>query len=451
MCRPTKPKPSSIRARVCDDTNACAGGEFRSAETSSVLNLVEKVAIDLCLAIYTIGFSFFRIGELIPLFATYPRQCLSAVIGTVILRRSLGRSMRRLLHVMTLAVTVFLVDFYIPAELPSANDARHVQTCAITGANSGVGFETARRLAVEYGIRVILGCRSATKCTAAAETINAEAGEKLAVPMMIDLASFESVSSFAAELKRREIRVDVLFNNAGFVPTAGSPTNSYDLESSFTTMHLSHHLLADLLVKRNPTLRVINTSSATHHLCALPFAYVPKALFEWLRISYNPGCVDDAFLDSAIRRETGESAYIIAKVANIMHALEMPRRYSGSTAVAIDLGWVGTAIQPFMQGSFLTPTNLRWMRRADIGVIPILRAIFSSDSALVETLRTDGTRWKNGGVVMNVYGRTEEPFSYPWWTKNGASADVGRERMEMLSRKLWDCTSVILGESMASV
>lgn len=443
MCRPTKPKESSVGASITDDANV--SDDSRSTETR-VLNLV----IDLCLAIYTIGFSFFRIGELIPLFAAYPRHCLSAVIGTVILRRPLGRPMRRLLHVLTLAVTFFLVDFYIPAELPSANDARHVETCAITGANSGVGFETARRLAVEYGIQVILGCRSVTKCAAAAETINAEAGEELAVPVIIDLASFESVSAFAAELNRREIQVDVLFNNAGFVPTAGSPTNSYDLESSFTAMHISHHLLADFLVKSNPTLRVINTSSATHHLCALPFAYVPKVLLEWLHIPYNPGCVDDAFLDSALRRETGESAYIEAKVANVMHALEMPRRYSGSTAVAIDLGWVGTAIQPFMQGTFLTPTKLGWMRRADIGIIPVLHAIFSSDSALVEALRTDGTGWKNGGVVMDVYGRVEEAFSYPWWTKNGASSDVGRERMEMLSRKLWDCTSAILGGSMGN-
>lgn len=174
------------------------------------------------------------------------------------------------------------------------------------------------------------------------------------------------------------MEVDVLFNNAGYVPNPHEPVNKYGLDPSFTSMHLSHFYLAEELIRSNPKLRVVNTSSGTHHICAIPFAMVPPVLYRAIPsgvrrklLPQNPGCIDDDYLTNGIRSETTASAYIEAKLANVMHVAELPRRHPGITAIAIDLGWVGTSIQSFMTGT-LTPTNLGWMRSATVGVAPVL-------------------------------------------------------------------------------
>mmetsp|Transcript_13098 Transcript_13098/g.27738 ORF Transcript_13098/g.27738 Transcript_13098/m.27738 type:complete len:133 (-) Transcript_13098:150-548(-) len=119
-----------------------------------------------------------------------------------------------------------------------------------------------------------------------------------------------------------------------------------------------------------------------------------------------------------------------------MHASEIPRVHEQSTAVAIDLGWVGTSIQSFMTGS-LTPASVGWMRSADVGVLPVLHAVLTEKDSLIDALGRKGG-WAEGGVIMNVHGRVEEPFSAYYWTSNGISGyDVGKERMKYLSELLW--------------
>eukprot|EP00547_Thalassionema_nitzschioides_P013039 CAMPEP_0194261244 /NCGR_PEP_ID=MMETSP0158-20130606/45928_1 /TAXON_ID=33649 /ORGANISM="Thalassionema nitzschioides, Strain L26-B" /LENGTH=508 /DNA_ID=CAMNT_0039001361 /DNA_START=254 /DNA_END=1779 /DNA_ORIENTATION=+ len=300
---------------------------------------------------------------------------------------------RRLIYVASFCTLIYLIDFHIPKALPSAGDkvTEQIGTILITGANSGVGYETARALAVTYGKDVMLGCRSATKCSAAAKTINDEVAgvgsSGKAIPMHIDLSDFESVFSLVQQLEGagQKGKIDVLFNNAGYGPRNNIPVDSYGLNPAFTSMHLSHHLLTELLLKtNNPELRVINTSSFSHHLCAIPFAYLPSFLLEWLNLSQNAGCLDEQFFKEDLYSKTKTSTYFEAKIANMMHTVELPRRH-GSVAVAVDLGWVGTAIQPWMRVS-LSPTSLGWMRNARIGVLPVLHAIFTPGTELLQGL-----------------------------------------------------------------
>lgn len=340
---------------------------------------------------------------------------------------------------------IYIIDSYVTKPLPFANGTHGNRTVVITGANSGVGYETARQLAITYGMTVIMGCRSMSKCKNAADTINSEIASKsnehgisdgYAIPLIIDLSNFQSVKSFVHQLEEKNVIVDILFNNAGFVPGANLPVNEYGLDPSFTSMHLSHFLLTEQLLQKYPSLRVVNTSSGTHHLCALPFA-LPKTILDLLPMPQNPACVDEDFLTNGIKSETDKAAYIQAKVANVMHAVELPRKHSQSTSVAIDLGWVGTSIQPFMQGD-LTPAGAGWMRSASTGILPVLHAILSTNEDLMKELG-NGRTWAEGGIVMNVFGKPEEAFSYPWWTDKGLSAiDVSRQRMLELSGKLWD-------------
>jgi NAD(P)-dependent dehydrogenase (short-subunit alcohol dehydrogenase family) len=411
---------------------------------SSIINLFITTAISL----YTLGFLFFRIAELIHLVAAYPNQCLSAFIGTVAIQfSSIGRTSKRIIHLLTLLGIIYLVDHYLPKPLPAPSERYAGRTVVITGANSGVGFETARQLAVTYGMTVVMGCRSVRKCYAAAKTINDEIAttkyygktRARAIPHIVNLEDFESVQTFASQLQ--DMDIDVLLNNAGYAPDSGLPVNKYGLDPSFTSMHLSHFLLTEELLKQNPSLRVVNTSSGTHHICALPFTLFPNWLLDRFPPEHNPGCVDEEFLQNGIYEETDSAAYINAKIANVMHVVEIPFRHAKATSVAIDLGWVGTSIQNFMEGSF-TPTSLGWMRSVNVGVLPVMHAILSSDEELLNESNSfsQNRTWKDGGVVIDVFGTTDDAFAFHWW-KDGI---LGRSRMLELSQGLWGVSNDLI-------
>ena len=84
----------------------------------------------------------------------------------------------------------------------------------ITGANTGIGKETALDLA-KRGARVILACRDIKKAQEAAEEIRKLSGNGNIVVEKLDLASLESVRSFAEKINKQEERINILINNAG--------------------------------------------------------------------------------------------------------------------------------------------------------------------------------------------------------------------------------------------
>jgi NAD(P)-dependent dehydrogenase (short-subunit alcohol dehydrogenase family) len=88
------------------------------------------------------------------------------------------------------------------------------RTAIVTGANSGLGFATARELA-RHGARVIVTARSQEKAESASDTIAREIGDTMAEPRVLDLADLSSVRSFAQGVDA----VDVLVNNAGVMMT----------------------------------------------------------------------------------------------------------------------------------------------------------------------------------------------------------------------------------------
>ncbi|XP_065311200.1 retinol dehydrogenase 12-like isoform X3 [Dermacentor albipictus] len=133
------------------------------------------------------------------------------------------------------------------------------KTIIITGANTGIGKETARELA-RRNARVILACRNPVKAKEAADDIHASTGRSV-VLMQLDLCSLNSVRQFARHVLATEPRLDVLILNAGMMSPPNREETEDGFEATFQANHLGHflltHLLLDLLRKSKPSRVVV--------------------------------------------------------------------------------------------------------------------------------------------------------------------------------------------------
>ena len=136
------------------------------------------------------------------------------------------------------------------------------KTCVVTGANSGIGKETALALA-KMGARVVLVCRSKEKGEAAVADIRREAPSAPLDLMIADMSSFASVRALAAQIREKCPRLDVLINNAGAaVPMRALSADG--IEMTVAGNHLGAALLTLLLLdllKASAPSRIINVSS----------------------------------------------------------------------------------------------------------------------------------------------------------------------------------------------
>src|SRR5262249_10320507 len=144
------------------------------------------------------------------------------------------------------------------------------KTCVVTGANSGIGKETALGLA-RVGARVVMVCRNQQKGEQAMAEIRREAGSQLLDLLIADMSSLESVRALAAELQQRYQRLDVLINNAG----AAVPRRTLSADGIAMTVAGNHLgpalltlLLLDLLKSSEPS-RIVNVSSEAHRSARL--------------------------------------------------------------------------------------------------------------------------------------------------------------------------------------
>jgi NAD(P)-dependent dehydrogenase (short-subunit alcohol dehydrogenase family) len=137
--------------------------------------------------------------------------------------------------------------------------------CVVTGANSGIGKETALGLA-QMGAHVVMVCRSAEKGKAALEDSRRESGNSNVDLLLADMSSQASVRELAKQIHEKYPRLDVLINNAG--GGAGAGTLSVDgIETTIATNHLGAALLTFLLLdplRASAPSRIINVSSQAH-------------------------------------------------------------------------------------------------------------------------------------------------------------------------------------------
>jgi len=139
------------------------------------------------------------------------------------------------------------------------------KTVLVTGANTGIGKETARELA-RRGARVIMGCRSEERGQQARREIVEDTRNENVVVMIVDLASLKSIKKFAEEFNANEARLDILVNNAA-VSTRVREETEDGFEMNFGTNHLGHFYLTYLLLnklKESAPSRVVVVASKGH-------------------------------------------------------------------------------------------------------------------------------------------------------------------------------------------
>lgn len=199
----------------------------------------------------------------------------------------------------------------------------------VTGANSGIGYETAKALA-EKGAAVVLACRDEGRGTAALADLEVAAADAKAHPVLLDLASLASVKTFAETFLARFDRLDLLINNAGVMHPPMRQETEDGFELQLGVNHLGHFALTMLLVERltaTPDSRVVNVASSAQRIGRLDLDDL-----HWTR-----------------RRYRGPFAYGASKIANMLFTLELQRRFDEAgvptTAVAAHPGWTATNLQ----------------------------------------------------------------------------------------------------------
>jgi NAD(P)-dependent dehydrogenase (short-subunit alcohol dehydrogenase family) len=139
------------------------------------------------------------------------------------------------------------------------------KTCLVTGATSGIGQETAVRLAM-LGATVIIVARTAARGDTAVDEIRRRVPLAQVEAMTADLSSLAQVRRLAEQVLARHDRLEVLVSNAGVITTRRQLTAD-GLETTFATNHLGPFLLTSLLrglLERSAPARVVTVSSAAH-------------------------------------------------------------------------------------------------------------------------------------------------------------------------------------------
>jgi len=141
----------------------------------------------------------------------------------------------------------------------------------ITGANSGLGIETARALA-SLGPELVLGCRNKEKGDAAVESVRSTSKNDNVHTMVVDVASMESVRSFTKdfEAKYPEKALDIVICNAGIMALPEYEETVDHIEAQFGTNHLGHFLLVKGLmgmIKKSNHGKIVVVSSSAHSQC----------------------------------------------------------------------------------------------------------------------------------------------------------------------------------------
>jgi retinol dehydrogenase 14 len=242
--------------------------------------------------------------------------------------------------------------------------------CIVTGANSGIGKETALGLA-RMGARVVMVCRNAEKGKAALEEIRRESGSSHVDLLIADMSSQASVRALAEQIQRKYPRLDVLVNNAG--GAAPARTLSADgIEMTLATNHLGAALLTLLLLdllKASAPARIVNVSSSE---------------------AQHPARLDTNDLQFERRKYSGIAAYRQSKLLMNAFTFELARRLAGTgvTANCLHPGAVATNIWnpdllPLLIGKLIVAVVKPFLLKSKQGAAVSLYLATSPDVAQV--------------------------------------------------------------------
>jgi NAD(P)-dependent dehydrogenase (short-subunit alcohol dehydrogenase family) len=272
------------------------------------------------------------------------------------------------------------------------------KTILITGCNSGLGQEAMRVLALR-GARVVGTARNEEKAKAAGAAIKGEM-----VPLACELSDPASVRACVESVKKAGLELDAIICNAGIMALPKlEKAHGYELQ--FFTNHVGHFILVTgLLEQLTETGRVVMLSSAAH-------AQAPKEGIQLDNLDGSKGYSDI--------RNYGQS-----KMANILFAKELARRFAGTKRTA-------NAVHPGVIATNLT----RYIR-------PVFAAVFNATSGLF-------LKSVPQGAATEVYVATH-PSLAGVSGEYFADCNIAKSRRDSsdpeLAKKLWDASEKIVAQ-----
>ncbi len=286
----------------------------------------------------------------------------------------------------------------------------HGKTAIITGANSGIGLETASTFA-EQGASVIMAVRNLEKGYMARDLIIADYRHADIDVMELDLADLDSIRFFTESYREKYTTLDLLINNAGVMTPPYSKTKD-GFELQFGSNHLGHFALTGLLLPlltSTPESRVVTVSSLAHKGA-------------------------DIFFDN-LDGSNGYKAmkfYGQSKLANLMFAQELDKRLKqhdkSTMSIACHPGISATNL--FKIGSkdapdFLKGLLYKFLQPPDMGALP---TIFAATSLSIE-----------GGEYIGPDGKGSRK-GYPAIDSPHPAAEN-----KAVASKLWDVSEQLTG------
>ncbi len=288
------------------------------------------------------------------------------------------------------------------ADIP-AQDGR---VAIVTGANTGLGLETAAGLA-GAGATVVLACRDMDKAAEAVREITRRHEGARVESLRLDLGDLAQIADAAAEARQRFPVVDVLVNNAGvMIPPRTTTADGFELQLG--TNHLGHfawtaQVLASVLAAEAG--RVVTVSSIAHR----------SGRMRWHDLQWEQAY--DRF-----------GAYGQSKLANLLFAFELQRRLMAAGASAISLaahpGVSATELGRHVPGAGLPVLKqvigaamALTTQSASRGALPALRAATDSEAAGFEYYGPAGLNEMRGAPVIvqpMVHARREDDWARLW-------------------------------------
>ena len=271
------------------------------------------------------------------------------------------------------------------------------KTAIVTGANSGIGFETAKAL-MHKGAHVYLGCRNDIYGTFAQNKLKLEKLDAKVTFLPLDLADISSIKTFVTTFNSREEKLDILCNNAGIMMCPFSKTKD-GFEMQFGTNHLGHFALTGKLMgllNQTENSRVVTVSSLYH----------------------RPGKIDFDNLNGE-KNYHPVKAYQQSKLANLLFTNEMVKKLKNSgsqtIAAASHPGWTATNLQKFKLSFRLM--NPIFAQKPPQGALPTLFAATSPDISNGDYIGPDGFMEVRGGpkkVKSSSRAQNEETAEKLW-------------------------------------
>lgn len=282
----------------------------------------------------------------------------------------------------------------------------------ITGANSGLGYETALVLSKKE-VTVIMACRNLKKAEKAKKQLLDEVPSADIQLMEIDLSKLESVRTFAATFQEKFDQLDMLINNAGVMMPPYEKTDD-GLELQFEANYLGHFLLTALLIdqlEKTPSSRIVSLSSIAHKSAKINF--------------------DDL---QSEKKYSKSEAYGQSKLACLIFAYELQRRLekrnSNTISVAAHPGVSNTDLMRHMP-KFITTV---------LG--PILIPIFTHKPSKAAQAQINAALNSevNGGDYLGPTGFSEMKGEVGIVDSNKISKD------KYVAKKLWNTSEVLCEE-----